>query len=156
MHTWRLTEERNPTIALCVISVIFHNGIWMHTWRLTQERHPTNLMSVRRGLFGQQILQNTSRLTTNERNPINVMCVILKGFSWLSTLTKHMQIHTRDRPYKCYVCWKQFRQTNNQIHTWGLTQEKDPTMLCGREYPKNCDMCDNLTQHMQTHQIKKL
>ena len=71
-----------------------------------------------------------------------------KMFAKPSDLTKHMRIHTNERPYECDVCDKAFRESGTlkrhmRIHT--------------NEKPYECDVCEkrfrhssNLKRHMRT------
>ena len=76
-----------------------------------------------------------------------------KMFAKPSDLTKHMRIHTNERPYECDVCDKAFRESGTlkrhmRIHT--------------NEKPYECDVCekcfrrsDNFKNHMRIHTNEK-
>ncbi len=48
-----------------------------------------------------------------------------------------MPIHTRGRPCKCNVCISSLDRQVIGIHTWGLTQERDPTNVMWERDPQN-------------------
>lgn len=59
---------------------------------------------------------------TQERNPINVACVVrphifkpigeLEDFNQTSHLQAHWRVHTGDKPYKCFDCGNDFSKSS--------------------------------------------
>ncbi len=75
-----------------------------------------------------------------------------KVIGWLIILTKQMLIHI-------YTQRSVISSSDRRVITFtheDSHRRKTLQMLCG-ERPYKCDMCDdNLSEHMQTHQINKL
>ena len=76
-----------------------------------------------------------------------------KMFAKPSDLTKHMRIHTNERPYECDVCDKAFRESGHL---------KRHMRIHSNEKPYECDVCekcfrrsDNFKNHMRIHTNEK-
>ena len=72
-----------------------------------------------------------------------------KMFGSQADLTRHMRIHTNEKPYECDVCEKRFSrsgtlQSHMRIHTNEKPYECD---VCEKRFTQSC----NLKTHMRTH-----
>ncbi|XP_072173640.1 uncharacterized protein [Diadema setosum] len=119
--------------------------------------------------------------STMTLEPSGFTCIQCGHVVHRSQLAKHVRMHTADRPHKCEVCGRAFRQKSNLIvhmrmHTGELPFKCD---MCGKafrqksilvthvrthtkEMPYKCHMCpkaftqkSNLVEHIRVHTGEK-
>src|SRR5689334_6863851 len=86
-----------------------------------------------------------------------------KTFSWVTNLEKHLRTHTKERPYSCNVCLKEFSTTGELkrhkiIHLTKQEREKYKS-----KFKQDCSFChkqfitaSQLKIHIWSHTKEKL
>ena len=105
-----------------------HSGTWMF-WRLileyTQERNPSPALPV------------TDHLLTNQHCKKKFKHVARRRLTiFISDRNEHMNLHSGDRPYKCDVCQRRFKQRKSlRAHRCEDAQEEVfQCEVCGRQF----------------------
>lgn len=77
-----------------------------------------------------------------------------KVFSQISTMKRHLKIHTGERPFSCKTCGRRFLHNNYLTrHLRTHTGEKPfPCKICEKRYARK----DNLKVHLRTHTGEQL
>ncbi|KAG7693401.1 hypothetical protein KL915_004300 [Ogataea haglerorum] len=91
-------------------------------------------------------------LNTHTKHKPFVCHYCLKSFSLELMLEQHLRTHTGETPFKCNVCGKEFKTSSSfTIHQRIHTGEKPlKCQICGKKFRES----SNLNKHMKTHTRK--